>query len=119
VSVPVGVNVVAAEAKAVPPELSAYQSIVSPAPTLAVKAGVVAPSQILGAFGFVGALTVAHEQLGAVTDCVVAQFVVVFVAVKVIFVPVGIPLTVKFGLVPETVPAVEESVLALLVTVTV
>ena len=88
-------------ASAAPPDDKAYQLISYPEVAAStVNAGVAAPSQITGLFGFVGGLIVGHAQFGAVTPSVVIQPLLVDVIVM--LVPAGIPVIVD----PDTVPIV-------------
>ena len=102
--------------KGVPPVGVAYHSTVCPSETFTISAGVVVPSQITGKFGLLGAGTVGQVQLGAATACCCEQVVAVLVAVRTTFVPLGILEMVKLGVLPVTVPAEVNKVVALDVT---
>lgn len=89
----------------VPPEAAEYQSTVFPGSTETVRAGMGAPSQIVGLLDIVGVLTGAQLQFGAFTTCINTQPVIVSVLEMVTVESAVIPVTVKFPPLPVTVPA--------------
>ncbi|TAE38501.1 MAG: hypothetical protein EAY79_07495 [Runella slithyformis] len=89
---------------ATPPAAVLYQSAVSPAPTVTVKAGMVAPWQIVR-FVPTGGVTTGQVHTGGVTTKVATQ-PGTLVAVKVTLVAIGMPDTVL----PLTVPALAVTV---------
>ena len=64
---PGGVKLVLPLSNGAPPVAVAYQSTVSPAPTLTVRAGVFVPSQMTEKLGLLGGAMVGQLQLGALT----------------------------------------------------
>jgi hypothetical protein len=88
-----------------PPEAAEYQLTCKPAVATTVKAGMVAPSQIAGLLGVVGAATGGQLQLGAFTVVWLVQLAAE-VAVILIFEPAGIRLIVKPPPLGAIVPAV-------------
>lgn len=102
---------------AAPPEAAAYQFTSKPAVATTVKAGIVAPSQIAGLLGVVGAATGGQLQLGAFTVVWLVQLAAE-VAVILIFEPAGIRLIVKPPPLGAIVPAVAVRLAAFEVTTT-
>jgi hypothetical protein len=90
----------------VPPEAVLYQSIVSPANTVAVRGGIIPEAQNDLSPPLTGGRTEGHIQLGAVT-CSIFMQPFAAVTVTVIFVPDKTPaIDQTFPLVLVTVPAV-------------
>lgn len=101
-----------------PPVAALYQSMVFPGSATTVSAGMGSPSQMEGLLGIVGGFTGEQLQFGALMACWNWQPVEVILLKTVTFVPAGIPVMVKFPLLPETVPADAVTLLPLVVTAT-